>query len=119
MKMRLMWFLAFALLSISILSYGVNGSVFAQSDGQTLPLSVSTDLPIYGNGDSIEISGKIKNLAEYSQSVTIVVVSPDGNIVSIAQITPGSDGTYSTVLKAGGTMSVNGDYEIQIGRAHV
>ena len=106
-----MAFLAFVLLSVSILSYGVNGSVFAQTDG--LPLSVSTDLPAYGNGASIEISGTVKDLAEYTQSVTIVVVSPDGNIVSIAQVIPSSDGTYSTTVKAGGTMTISGDYEIR------
>ena len=109
--MKLMAFLAFVLLSVSILSYGVNGSVFAQTDG--LPLSVSTDLPAYGNGASIEISGTVKDLAEYTQSVTIVVVSPDGNIVSIAQVIPSSDGTYSTTVKAGGTMTISGDYEIR------
>ncbi len=111
MKMRLMGFLAFALLSISILSYGVNGSVFAQTDG--LPLSVTTELPSYGNGDIVKISGTIKDLAEYAQSVTIVIVSPDGNIVSIAQVNPSSDGTYSTTLKAGGTMTVSGEYELR------
>ena len=106
-----MGFLAFALLSISILSYGVNGSVFAQTDG--LPLSVTTELPSYGNGDIVKISGTIKDLAEYAQSVTIVIVSPDGNIVSIAQVNPSSDGTYSTTLKAGGTMTVSGEYELR------
>ena len=33
-------FLAFILLSISILSFGLTGAVNAQSDGLTLPLSV-------------------------------------------------------------------------------
>ena len=106
-----MAFLAFALLSISILSYGVSGSVFAQTDG--LPLSVTTEVPSYGNGDTIKISGTIKDLAEYAQSVTIVIVSPDGNIVSIAQVNPSSDGTYSTTLKAGGTMTISGEYELR------
>ena len=44
MKMRLTGFLAFALLSISILSYGVNPSIFAD-DHNIPPLSASTELP--------------------------------------------------------------------------
>ena len=111
MKMKLMGFLAFALLSISILSYGLTGSAYAQTEG--LPLSVSSELPSYANGDTIVISGMIKTLAAYTQSVTIVVVSPDGNIVTIAQVIPNTDGSFSTTVKAGGTMSVNGDYEIR------
>ena len=106
-----MGFLAFALLSISILSYGLTGSAYAQTEG--LPLSVSSELPSYANGDTIVISGMIKTLAAYTQSVTIVVVSPDGNIVTIAQVIPNTDGSFSTTVKAGGTMSVNGDYEIR------
>jgi inosine-uridine nucleoside N-ribohydrolase len=103
--------LAFALLSISILSYGLTGATYAQTD--EVPLSVSSELPSYANGDTIVISGMIKTLAEYAQSITIVVVSPDGNIVTIAQVIPSTDGSYSTTVKAGGTMTVNGDYEIR------
>ena len=42
MKMKVSGFLAFTILSISILSFGLTGAVNAQSD--TIPLSVSTDL---------------------------------------------------------------------------
>ena len=113
MKMKISGFLAFTLLSISILSFGLTGAVNAQSDGLTLPLSVSTELSSYTNGDVIVISGSIKNLAEYAQSVTVMVVSPDGNIVNISQIVPNSSGDYSTSLKAGGTMNTAGEYEVR------
>ena len=56
MKMRLTGFLAFALLSISILSYGVSGAAFATSDPNPA-LPVSTDLDIVSNGASVVISG--------------------------------------------------------------
>ena len=42
-----------------------------------------------------------------------MVVSPDGNIVTIAQVLPESSGSYTTTLKAGGTMSNSGEYEIR------
>jgi inosine-uridine nucleoside N-ribohydrolase len=102
--------LAFALLSISILSFGLTGAVNAQS---VLPLSVSTDATAYTTGNSIVISGLIQNLAEYEQPVVLMIVSPDGNIVTIQQVMPDSSGNYSTIVKSGGTMNSSGEYEIR------
>ncbi len=110
MKMKVSGFLAFALLSISILSFGLTGAVNAQS---ALPVSVLTDSSSYTTGNSITISGSIQNLAEYEQPVVLMVVSPDGNIVTVQQVMPDSEGNYSTIVKAGGTMNSNGDYEIR------
>jgi hypothetical protein len=110
MKMKVSGFLAFTLLSISILSFGLTGAVNAQS---TLPVSVSTDSYSYTTGNSIVISGFIKNLSEYEQPVVLMIVSPDGNIVTIQQILPDSFGNYSVTVKAGGTMNSNGEYEIR------
>ena len=108
--MKLSGFLAFTLLSISILSFGLTGAVNAQSD---LPLSVSTDATAYTAGNSILISGTIKNLAEYEQPVVLMVVSPDGNIVTVQQVMPDSSGNYSVTITAGGTMNSSGEYEIR------
>ncbi len=108
--MKVSGFLAFAILSISILSFGLTGAVNAQS---VLPVSVSTDSSSYTTGNSIVISGFIKNLSEYEQPVVLMIVSPDGNIVTIQQILPDSSGNYSVTVKAGGTMNSNGEYEIR------
>ena len=79
LKMKVSGFLAFALLSISILSFGLTGAVNAQS---VLPLSVETDSSSYTTGNSIAISGFIKTLSEFEQPVVVMIVSPDGNIVN-------------------------------------
>ena len=111
MKMKLSGFLTLTLLSVTILSFGLTNAVNAQSD--TLPLSVSTDASAYTTGNSIVISGFIKDLVEYEQPVVIMIVSPDGNIVTVQQITPDSSGNYSVTVKAGGTMNSNGEFEIR------
>ena len=108
--MKVSGFLAFALLSISIMSFGLTGAVNAQS---VLPVSVATDSSTYTTGNSIVISGSIKNLSEYEQAVSIMVVSPNGNMVFINQVLPDSSGNYSTTLTAGGTMNSSGEYEIR------
>ncbi len=81
----------------------------------TIPseFTVKTTRSSYDSGDSIIIIGSIKPLAEYSQSVTIVVVSPDENIITITNFIPDSDGNFLHTMKAGGTMNVSGDYEIR------
>ena len=108
--MKVSGFLAFTLLSISILSFGLTGAVNAQS---VLPLSVSTDATAYTTGNSIEISGTIKDLAQYEQPVVLMIVSPDSNIVTIQQVMPDSSGNYSVTVTAGGTMNSSGEYEIR------
>ncbi len=110
LKMKVSGFLAFALLSITILSFGLTDAVNAQSG---LPLSVNTNSSSYTTGNTIEISGMIKTLAEFEQPVVLMIVSPDGNIVTVQQVMPDSDGYYSATVKAGGTMNNSGEYEIR------
>ena len=88
LKMRLTGFLAFALLSVSILSYGISGSAFAATDPNPA-LTVSSDLDTYSNGSTISISGTIKDY-DSGKGLTFIVTSPDNNIVTIGQITPNS-----------------------------
>ena len=110
-----MGYLAFVLLSMSILSYGVSGTVFAQTN--LPPVSISTDTTIYANGGNVVVTGQIKNydpLSETAGAVTYIVKSPDNNLVTIGQLIPKSDGTFSFSFIAGGAMfKVNGDYLIE------
>jgi len=102
------------LLLISVLSYGVNGSAFAD-DHNVPPLFVETELPTYGNGDEVVISGNIKNYASDSGTgLTFLIISPDNNIVAIGQLTPNSDGSFEYTLTAGGPLwKSSGDYVVE------
>ena len=121
MKMRLTLFLAFAMLSISILSYGVNGSAFAGSHdigAAPNPLSVSSDTELYANGSNVTISGNIKDYdpsSQYAGAITYQVITPDGlSRVAIGQLIPNSDGSFQFNFIAGGPYwKVNGDYTVE------
>jgi hypothetical protein len=76
-------------------------------------ISVNTESTFYTTGNTIVISGSIQNLTEYEQAVVILIVSPDGNLVSIDQVLPDSSGNYSTTVTAGGTMNSSGEYEVR------
>jgi len=102
-----------AVLAFSLLSYGISGAAYAAVE----PLSVATNKEFYGDGSTIIISGFVKNFDasddQKSMDVTIMIVSPSGNIVTIAQVSPSSDGNYSTTVKAAGMISTEGDYTIK------
>ena len=118
MKMRLTGFLAFALLSISIMSYGVNNSVFAASDPNPA-LPVSSDLDIYSNGATVVLSGTITDYdASEGKGLTYMILDPDEEnptIVGIGQIIPNSDGSFKKSFIAGGPLwNLNGDYTVEL-----
>ena len=111
MKMRLTSFLAFALLSISILSYGVSGSAFAATDPNPA-LTVSSDLDVYSDGATIKVTGNIKNYSN-EKGLTMIVSSPNNPLATIAQPEINSDGSFETTVKTGGpNWKKSGDYVI-------
>ena len=104
------------ILSFTILSYGLMGAINAQTPATTSipPLSVKTDLPLYADGNTITVSGFIKNLnIDYPVDLTLIIRDPTGNLVSISQITPKADGSYETTFIASGTFKVGGEYSVQ------
>ncbi len=111
MKMRLNGFLALAVLSISILSYGVSDSAFATSHNVP-PVFVEVDSAVIGNGGTVTISGSIKNYdSSAGKGLTFIVKSPDNNIVTIGQLIPNSDGSFEKSIVAGGPLwKLSGDY---------
>ena len=116
MKMRLRGFLAVSLLSIFILSHGMGGSAFADSHNLP-PVSLSTELPSYDSGDRVNMSGSIKNFdsdIDAGKAVVIKVTNPNGDLVTIGQPTPESDGTFTHSIVAGGPLWKDaGDYTVE------
>jgi len=102
-----------AVLSISLLSYGISDAAYAA----LAPLSVTTE-EFYAEGNLITISGHVKDFDtsddQKSMDVTIVITSPNGNIVRVDQVSPNSDGDYSASFKAGGMMKDVGDYTVKV-----
>ena len=105
---------AFLLLMISIVSFGM--PTFANAQSAEFPLTVSTDYPGYAENGEIIISGIVKesSLSEYPTPVTLMVVSPDDNIVTIKQLTLDSNNEFTTTIVAGGPLwKAGGDYTVK------
>ena len=60
--------------------------------------------------DTIEITGQT---SKTNEDVTFTVTSPNGNLVSVDQISPGSDGSFATDILVGGPLwSQDGAYTV-------
>jgi len=101
-----------AVLTFSLLSYGISGAAYAAVE----PLSVITE-EFYAEGNIITISGFVKNFdasdPQKKMDVTIVITAPNGNLVTVLQISPSSDGNYSDSFTAGGMINAEGDYTVK------
>ena len=99
----------FALFGILITSAGISPT-FAE-DGI---IDVSTDKSNYSDGDIMTISGEIKNMVPGDQ-LSILIQSPNGNLVALDQLTVSSDNQFSTEIKLGGKlMKTEGTYTIKV-----
>ena len=112
MKLSGKFFLAF--LSLSLLSYGISGAAYAGVE----PLSVKTNKEFYVEGATITISGFVKDFDTSdpmtSVDVTIMILAPNGNLVSVAQVTPDITGNYITTVIAAGMINAEGDYTVKV-----
>lgn len=99
----------FALSAILIASVGA-APAFAQIAELIV---VTTDQSSYQAGDTIIVSGEVKDLI-FQTPVSVTVIGPNGNIVAIAQIDVGADKKFSTEITAGGTMKSEGTYTIKV-----
>ena len=80
-----------------------------------LPLTVSTDKANYDAGDSIIISGILQDNINPGYQVALMVVSPIGNIVSIAQLSPDSNNEFTETIRSGegGLWKESGTYTVE------
>jgi len=99
----------FVLFGILITSMGVS-HVF----GENGSVIVSTDKSSYSESEIILVSGEIKYLALGDQ-LSLIIQSPNGNIVQLDQMTVGSDKKFSTEINPNGPYwKTPGMYKITI-----
>jgi predicted secreted protein with PEFG-CTERM motif len=81
-----------------------NGSGKMIGMGLPIPvITITTDKSSYNDGDKIMISGSTKDYLG-DTPLTLILRNPDGNIVTISQISVGADKAFSITLTAGGAL---------------
>ena len=94
----------------------VNFQVATESSEEVPIMTIETDSSSYVDGDEIIVSGSVSDFKEsdpYTNfDVTIRLLAPNNNIVSISQVSL-DDGFYSTSILAQGPLwKLDGDYTI-------
>jgi len=100
----------FALTAILIVSIGM-APAFGQIQSSIV---VTTDKSSYSEGEIILVTGEVRDL--YSGTpVSVIIKAPNGNLVSIAQVTVGADKKFSSEATAGGSlMKTEGSYIVTV-----
>ena len=101
-------------LSAIILSQG-----YGFAHGAEHIVTVATDSSSYEAGEMISISGSVSDYDESDPfknfDMTLKLIAPNGNIVTISQIPLNSDGSYSTYIPAQGPLWMyDGDYTVSV-----
>lgn len=105
--MRYARYVIAAVLVASLISMVPN---FAYS--QAAALTVKVDKASYGAGEDVMVSGTVPAVLE-GVPVAIQVFNPRNTMYTIDQVTPSSDGTYSTSFKIGGPLGIGGIYTVR------
>ena len=125
MKLPILAILFFFVLSpVYVFAALDEGDAYIITDGEVLetPISVETNLSSYEKGSTIEISGLISNYDESDPTkvyeITLKIIAPNNNLITIDQIKPNSGGTYSTAVNTvGANWKVDGDYTVVVNYA--
>jgi len=99
---------------LSVGSMGIASQAFADHHvgGQDMPIDISTDSDTYDHDSTISITGQVSTVRA-GAAVAIVVSGPMG-IVSVDQVTPSADGSFSSSVVTGSNlMKYDGEYKIK------
>ena len=121
--MKAILFLALSAIILSQ-SYGFayadhGGNHYTGGSGGTGTITIVTNSSSYITGEMINVSGSVSDYDESDPfknfDMTLKLIAPNGNIVTISQIPLNSDGSYSTYIPAQGPLwKYDGDYTVYV-----
>jgi len=98
----------FVAVAISILAgTGIMSQAYA-----AFTITMETDKDVYDHSSVITVTGQAVPIDPQGSDVSIQVFAPNGNLVTVAQVTPRSDGNFSTTINTAGFES-DGTYMIK------
>jgi len=95
------------------------GQHYAGESGGTGTITIGTDSSSYTTGGMINVSGSVSDYDESDPfknfDMTLKLIAPNGNLITISQIPLNSDGSYSTYIPAQGPLWIyDGDYTVSV-----
>ena len=89
-----------------VTSMSLQSTAFAADAGMTITVTASD------GGDQISIDGYSGSAAD--KTITLNVIAPNGNVVTVDQISKDGSGNFATSISTGGTWTQDGTYTINI-----
>ena len=82
-------------------------------------ITIETDKDVYDHSSVITVTGQAEPVDPQGSDVSIQIFAPNGNLATVAQITPSSDGSFSTMintasLKSDGTYMIKAQYGVLV-----
>jgi len=101
----------FVAVAISILA----GTGLASQAYAAFTITMETDNDVYDHSSVITVTGQAVPIDPQGSDVSIQVFAPNGNLATVAQVTPSSDGSFSIMintasLKSDGTYMIKAQY---------
>ena len=96
-------------LSLMLLAFSMIMGTALQNDAFAQEMGMSINVNADEGSKTLSVSGKTTSLLN---DVTIMVVAPNGNIVSVDQVSPNLDGEYMTDIKIGSLWKQDGVYKV-------
>jgi len=95
------------------------GNHYTGGSGDTGTITIVTDSSSYTTGEMINVSGSVSDYDESDPfknfDMTLKLIAPNGNIITISQIPLNNDGSYSTYIPAQGPLWMyDGDYTVSV-----
>ena len=76
-------------------------------------ITMETDKDIYDHSSVITVTGQVEPVDPQSSDVSIQVFAPNGNLATVAQVTPSLDGNFSVTINTASLKS-DGTYMIKV-----
>ena len=101
-------------------AYADHGGIhYTGGSGGIGTITIGTDSSSYTTGGMINVSGSVSDYDESDPfknfDMTLKLIAPNGNIITISQIPLNSDGSYSTHIPAQGPLWMfDGDYTVSV-----
>ena len=120
MKAILLLTLSAILLSQSYgFAYADHGGNHYTAEAGDGTITIGTDSSSYTTGEMINVRGSVSDYDESDPfknfDMTLKLIAPNGNIITISQIPLNSDGSYSTFIPAQGPLWMyDGDYTVSV-----
>lgn len=107
-----------ALVSLSLIFVigfaSISNIGMSQAFGQSF-IVVTTDKTSYSEGETVLITGEVSQLQEGYNILSLTLVAPNGDLVSIEQLAVGNDKKFSTSISVGGSlMKDEGTYTVTV-----